>query len=88
MKLSLCISSKDQNQRKRWLRTVTQENTLTNSVVCEMIPCNYETVVIRGNVRPRNPPSVSDHLPSNVLPSNNQKQEQKLKRLLLYVCAK
>ena len=52
---------KKSEERERWLRSIPRENIPdnNNTVVCEKHwPPNFETVVVYGKTRPKDPPSV------------------------------
>ena len=63
---------KDQDERKRWLKSIPRDNIPDHpdTVVCEKhFPPGYATVNVFGKERPKEPPSVFDNLPLSLLPS-------------------
>lgn len=59
------------DERERWIKAVPNANLIVNknTVICEKHwPESYDTVCIRGKLRPKNPPSVWPGIPESQVP--------------------
>ena len=67
-------------ERKRWLAAIPRDNTpdSKDTVVCERHwPQNYSTITLFGKLRPLNPPSVLNCVPSSLIPVPYQTRKTK-----------
>ena len=64
---------KDKDERERWMKAIPRDNIpdSPNTVVCiKHFPEGFETVSVKGKLRPKNPPSVFPDLPKSLIPTS------------------
>lgn len=63
---------KDKYERERWMKAIPRDNIPDNdnTVVCiKHFPDGFETVSVKGRLRPKNPPSIFSNLPKSLIPT-------------------
>ena len=78
-------NKKKSEERERWLRSIPRENIPdnNNTVVCEKHwPPNFETVVVYGKTRPKDPPSVFHCVNPSQIPTAPSKPRSTTRALL------
>ena len=63
---------KDKDERERWMKAIPRDNIpdSADTVVCiKHFPDGFETVSVKGRLRPKNPPSIFSNLPKSLVPT-------------------
>ena len=71
-KISVFRLPKDKDERERWMKAIPRDNIdlpdSANTVVCiQHLPGGFETVSVKGRLRPKTPPSVFSNLPKSLV---------------------
>ena len=71
-KVSVFRLPKYKAERERWMKAIPRDNIpdSTNTVICiKHFPDGFETVSVKGRLRPKNPPSIFSNLPKSLVPT-------------------
>ena len=67
---------KDKDGRERWMKAIPRDNIdldlpdSANTVVCiQHFPDGFETVSVKGRLKPKTPPSIYSNLPKSLVPT-------------------
>ena len=71
-KISVFRLPKDKDERECWMKAIPRDNIPDSAytVVCiKHFPDGFETVSVKGRLRPKNPPSIFPNLPKSLVPT-------------------